>query len=133
MGYVAQLRKSTLCFALLMIVLVSVQAMEASKSVIFNVFTGVDFESWLEEMTLMLMALDLWGVVTGEEKPPKSSEAIELIKSYAQRKQKAFAVISLNLSTSCRDCLRQLEGNDPRQAWESIQRRFGSLQLRRRC
>jgi hypothetical protein len=71
------------------------------------------------------MALDLWGVVTREEKPPKTYDAAELVKTYALKKQKAFAVISS--FRRCRrlaDCLRQLEGNDPRQAWEAVQRRI---------
>jgi hypothetical protein len=41
----------TICVSFVIILLINgVEAMDNSKSVMFNVFSGVDFESWLEEM-----------------------------------------------------------------------------------
>jgi hypothetical protein len=74
------------------------------------------FQHWKEEMTLILIANDMWGFIDGEDLGEK--------KTLESRKQRAFAILSLNLSRSCRDCLRHLESRDPKEAWNAIIARF---------
>jgi hypothetical protein len=45
-------------------------------------------------------------------------------KTADSRKQRAFAIIALNLSRSCRDCLRHLNSRDPKEAWGAVLARF---------
>jgi hypothetical protein len=95
----------------------NMQGHDLSKGVVFNKYDGTgSFQSWKEEMQLMLMANDLWGFVDGTDSGDK--------KSADSRRQKAYAVIALNLSHSCRDCLRSLDSQDPKEAWGAVIARF---------
>jgi hypothetical protein len=70
-------------------------------------------------MELVLMANDLWNLVDPEEGADSGDK-----KALASRMQKAYALIALNLSRSCRDCLRHLKTKDPRAAWAAVLQRF---------
>ena len=72
-------------------------------------------------MILFLMGLNLWNIVQGFEHA-KKGEKME----FEARRQQAYAILSLNLSSSCRDCLRDLEGPDPSLAWNAIVKKFQS-------
>lgn len=82
------------------------------------IFYGRDFSSWEEEIRLMLMAKGLWGIVTGEETAGKDQAL------YSNKQQRAYAIIASGLSKSCRDCIRNIESTDPKEAWAAITARF---------
>lgn len=87
------------------------------KGIVFNLYDGTgSFQQWKEEMTLVLLANDMYCFIEGTDTGDK--------KTSDYRKQRAFALIALNLSRSCRDCLRHLESRDPKQAWEAVLARF---------
>lgn len=44
--------------------------------------------------------------------------------AFETRREKAFAVICLSLSSKCRDCLQDKDDEDPVEAWRSVERRF---------
>ena len=93
------------------------EAEPRSNPVVFKVFDGKNFREWKEMMMLFLMGLGLWITVEGFEllsKDEIESTAFEL------KKQKAFAIISLNLSSSCRDCIRNSPDKNPASAWALI-------------
>ena len=91
------------------------------KNIVFNQFDGTDgtFPAWKEEMELVLMANDLWCLVD-----PVEAEEVGDKKTVSSRTQKAFALIALNLTRSCRDVIRQLKSKDPRAAWIAVVKRF---------
>ena len=91
------------------------------NGLIFRIFDGKDFQGWKEVIILFLMGLNLWNIVQGFEQAKKGEKA-----EFEARRQKAYAVLSLNLSDSCRDCIRDLEGPDPVLAWGAILKRFES-------
>jgi hypothetical protein len=64
------------------------------------------FQQWKEEMTLVLLANDMYCFIEGTDTGEK--------KTADYRKQRAFALIALNLSRCCRDCLRHLDSRDPK-------------------
>jgi hypothetical protein len=87
------------------------------KGIVFHQYDGTgNFQQWKEEMTLVLLANDMWCFIEGEDLGEK--------KTVENRKQRAFAYIALNLSTSCRDCLRHLGSRDPKEAWKAVLARF---------
>jgi hypothetical protein len=67
-------------------------------------------------MTLVLLAGNVWCFIAGEDQGDK--------KAVKHRKQRAFAILALNLSRSCRDCLRHLDSRDSKEAWHAIMARF---------
>jgi len=91
--------------------------MSGLKGVVFNQYdrTG-SFQQWKEELTLVLLANDMWCFIEGSEPSDK--------KTSEQKRQRAFAIIALNLSRSCRDCLRTMETTDPKEAWDAVMSRF---------
>ena len=72
-------------------------------------------------MKLKLMALNLWRLVQKKEKEPEDENLKEVFEA---RKERAYALISLSLSPTYRDCLRDLEEPDPHEAWTIIQRNY---------
>ena len=87
------------------------------KGVVFNQYDGTgSFQQWKEELTLVLLANDMWCFIEGTDPGDK--------KTSDQRKQRAFAIIALNLSRSCRDCLRGMDTKDPKEAWNAVLSRF---------
>lgn len=87
--------------------------MSGLKGVVFNQYdrTG-SFQQWKEELTLVLLANDMWCFIEGSEPSDK--------KTSEQKRQRAFAIIALNLSRLCRDCLRTMETTDPKEAWDAV-------------
>jgi hypothetical protein len=86
--------------------------LSVQNPVIFNVFEGEDFEAWAEEIMLMLNGHGLMGGgvrvrTIAELTKMRTRKTIEA-ESCEWKRQQAYAVISLNLSKSCRDCLRHL-------------------------
>jgi hypothetical protein len=87
------------------------------KGVLINQYDGTgDFQQWKEEVILVLLANDMFCFVNGTDPGNK--------KTADSRKQRAFAIIALNLSRSCRDCLRHLNSHDPKEAWDAVLSRF---------
>jgi len=102
---------------------------ERNNSLIFNIFDGKNFREWKELMILFLMGCGLWNLVNrsleSESEEFKAEVATrEGTLEFQEKKQKAYAILSLNLSSSCRDCIRALDGTDPAAAWEAIVRKF---------
>ena len=96
---------------------------QKSGQLIFHVFDGKNFREWKETIMLFLMGLGLWNLVQGFEPVGKTrTDTLEV----EEKKQKAYAILSLNLSSSCRDCLRDLTRPDPCLAWKSILKKFES-------
>ena len=62
---------------------------------------------------MILLANDLYCFVEGTDPGDKKTT------DQLQRRQKAFAIIALNLSRSCRDCFSHLESKDLKEAWEA--------------
>ena len=91
---------------------------DRQNTLVFNVFDGKNFREWKETMMLFLMGLGLWIFFLGFKKPDSE------ITDFEQKKQKAFAIVSLNLSSSCRDCLCNIEDHDPAVAWETLLRKY---------
>lgn len=105
-----------------------VRAMDGipSKGLIFNVFDGGNFTAWSEEIMLVLMAMGLWEIVYWDETgTEKEEEGGSKGRKLAWKPQQVYAIISLYLALSCRDCIRHLGDCDPRKAWEAVQKRFG--------
>jgi hypothetical protein len=89
------------------------------KGVVFNQYDGTGgFQQWKEELTLILLANDMYCFIDGSE------QALGDKKTLDYRKQRAYAIIALNLSRSCRDCLRHVVSRDPKEAWEAVLARF---------
>ena len=88
-----------------------------------RVFDGTDVRGWQEETKLKLMALNLWRIVQRKEKEPTDGQ---LLEAFEARKERAFAIISLSLSPTCRDCLRDLEEPDPHEAWNLIESNYNN-------
>jgi hypothetical protein len=87
------------------------------KGVVFNQYDGTgSFQQRKEELTLVLLANDMWCFIEGTDSGDK--------KTSDQRKQRAFAIIALNLSRSCRDCLRGMDTKDRKEAWDAVLSRF---------
>jgi hypothetical protein len=77
------------------------QPNDGLKGIVFNQYNGTgSFQSWKEEIRLVLMANDLWCFIDGSDQGDK--------KMADTHSNKAYAIIALNLSRSCRDCLRSL-------------------------
>jgi hypothetical protein len=90
---------------------------KGSRNMVFNQYDGMgNFRQWKEEMTLVLLANDMWCFIKREDMGDKKTQEF--------RKQRAFAIIALNLSRSCRDCLRHLASRDPKEACHSVLARF---------
>ena len=65
--------------------------------------------------------LNLWRLVQKKEKEPEDENLKEVFEA---RKERAYALISLSLSPTYRDWLRDLEEPDPHEAWTIIQRTY---------
>ena len=86
-------------------------------------FKGNNFDEWKEEIQLHLMRKNLWNLVTRMEEEP--ADAKEKLKFMACS-QEAYALISLSICSSHRDCLRRMGDNyDPADAWNAVLQHFG--------
>mmetsp|Transcript_21122 Transcript_21122/g.27724 ORF Transcript_21122/g.27724 Transcript_21122/m.27724 type:complete len:135 (+) Transcript_21122:66-470(+) len=95
-----------------------------NNSLIFKIFDGKNFREWKELMILFLMGLGLWTVVSNKFEESKTDEDSKPELALLEKKMKAYAILSLNLTSSCRDCLRDLPNQDPASAWEAILKKF---------
>jgi hypothetical protein len=62
------------------------------------------------------MANGLWGFIEGEDTGDK--------KTQATRSLAAFAIISINLTDSARNVVRQLGSRDPKEVWNALLAEF---------
>ena len=70
------------------------------------------------------MSQDLWGIVTGREQEPVDAENPMILSRFNARRERAFAIINLALTPTCRDCIRHLDTEDPKEAWRAVLARF---------
>lgn len=95
--------------------------MEA-KGINFKSFEGNNFLAWKDETKYRLMALDLWGVVSGDEREPEAAAAR---REWRAKQMKAFGLLSMAIAPDCRVCLRGIEDGNATLVWQQLQERYG--------
>ena len=84
-----------------------------------TVYNGQDFPAWREETKLNLMALNLWRLVLGTESEPEDRSQKERFQA---RMDQAYALICKSLSPTYRECLKDMETEDPVEAWRRVEK-----------
>ena len=73
----------------------------------------MEFRVWKERMELQLMSNGLYSGLLDDEDPGDK-------KTIVARSLACYAIISINLTDSCRDVIRRLKPKDPKACWEAL-------------
>ena len=85
-------------------------------------FDGEGWYMWRHKMEMVLVTLDLWDIVTGEETMPESEEDGTRITEWKKWDRKAQAEISLHLSDSQLPLVMRLK--TPKDMWDALKNQY---------
>lgn len=91
------------------------------ETVQIDKLNGLNFSSWSEDITAVLIDRNLWRIVSGEEKPPTGEKVAE-VKEFELRSGKAFSTLYLNIEKEYRCLLSGIR--DGHTAWKTLHAHF---------
>ncbi|GBM22556.1 hypothetical protein AVEN_183984-1 [Araneus ventricosus] len=81
-----------------------------------------NYNSWCDDVRVILLEKDCWGIVQGTETPPAEVATAKEVKDYKLRKSRAYSIIYLNTDKSHRSLISDTE--DANQVWEKLKLHF---------
>ncbi|GBN83180.1 hypothetical protein AVEN_250699-1 [Araneus ventricosus] len=81
-----------------------------------------NYNSWYDDVRVILFEKDCWGAVQGTETLPAEGATAKEVKDYRLRKSRAYSIIYLNTEKTYRLLISDIE--DANQAWEKLKQHF---------
>ncbi|GBL92378.1 hypothetical protein AVEN_255943-1 [Araneus ventricosus] len=85
-------------------------------------FDASNYNSWCDDVRVILLEKDCWHIVQGTETPPAEGATAKEVRDYRLRKSRAYSIIYLNTEKTHRPLISDTE--DARQAWEKLKQHF---------
>lgn len=97
--------------------------MEGSRQVFeFEKLNSENYNSWRQDMKVMLMERNCWAIVSGTEKAPDELSHEKVIRDYNAREAKSYSSIYLGVSKEYRPIISSTQ--DGKTAWEILESHF---------
>jgi hypothetical protein len=85
----------------------------------FGKLDDTNYQTWKYRMEMLLVKMDLWDVVSGEDNRPIGSENTKSVKAYRKKQQAARAEIALRVADNQLIFTKQ---EDPAEIWSKLEK-----------
>ena len=102
----------------------------SSNEVKIEKLNGTNYQSWKFNAKLVLMERGLWGLVTGDEVAPVTTDEdkkVKEVKEFNLRAQKAYSLIALALNKNLQ--VHVSNTVNPKTAWEILEKHFNFVSV----